>query len=107
MSAGDSLSPQQFLFHGTRHTFKSGQILEGGKHASQYGYTDDHVYATEHWDEAHAFAEAKPNPKNRPKAVPRVYEVRAVEGHPVEPDPGEPEIGAWRSRRFQVIRKVD
>jgi len=79
------LSPQQF-FHGSRHSFKPGDLLtpEGGAKAGSSwgaGQTDMHVYFTPERHKAAAFAEGGYGPSHDIDAPPRVYHVEPTGPH--------------------------
>lgn len=94
-------------FHGTRHTFEPGQVLEGGSVRSNQGAgtPGQHVYFTKVHDFAKEFAEAGYGPNHDIDAKPRVYQVEPLDD--VEPDTMEgPEVQAYRSRRVRVVREA-
>lgn len=95
-------------FHGTRHEFQPGQVLEGGKFKSNQGYGQpgDHVYYSMHRDIAATFAHAGYGTEDHPDAKPRVYEVEPDPGSH-EPDPDEAEsAGSYRAKNVRVVREV-
>jgi hypothetical protein len=106
MAASEHLSPLQF-FHGSRHTLKPGQIMEGGIHPSNQGYGQpaEHVYFTGRADVAGHFAEAGYGPEHNPNARPKIYQVEPVGEH--ESDPyEEPQFQSYRAPQVRVIRRM-
>jgi hypothetical protein len=106
MTASDHLNPDQF-FHGSRHTLKPGQIMEGGVHESNQGYGQpgEHVYFTGRADVAAHFAAAGYGPKHNQDAVPKIYQVEPVGEHETDPDE-EPEFKSYRAKQVRVVRKM-
>jgi Rifampin ADP-ribosyl transferase len=106
MAAHEKLSKVQF-FHGTRHTLKRGQVMEGGKFASNQGYGQpgEHVYFSSDINVATDFAHAGYGPKPNYDAPPRVYQVEPVGQHELDPDE-EPEAMSYRAKQARVIRQM-
>ena len=106
MPADEALSAMQF-FHGTRHTLKRGQVMEGGKFTANQGYGQpgEHVYFSTDINIASEFAHAGMGPAPDYDAPPKVYRVEPIGGHEVDPDE-DPETGSFRSKQARVIRRM-
>lgn len=106
MVASDNLNPQQF-FHGSRHTLKPGQIMEGGIHASNQGsgQPGEHVYYSARVDVAGHFAAAGSGPEHNYNAVPKIYQVEPVGEHEADPDE-DAGFKSFRSKQVRVVRKL-
>lgn len=105
MPADDHLGEQ--FFHGTRHTLKPGQVMEGGRFTANQGMGQpgEHVYFSARADIAAEFARAGYGPRHNLDAKPRIYQVAPVGEHEVDPDE-DPEAKSYRARQVQVIRKM-
>lgn len=106
MSAEENLNPQQF-YHGSRYSFKPGQVLTGGHMTSNQGNgaPGEHVYMSGRPEVAARFATYASGPDRNPDARPKLYQVEPTDA--VEPDPDEqPSNQSYRSRSVRVVRSM-
>jgi len=109
MAASDHLGGQFDgpMYHGSRYSFKPGQVLTGGHMPSNQGAgtPGDHVYMSARPEVAARFGSYATGPQRNPDARPRLYEVEPM-GH-VEADPGEDaSVQSYRSQSVRVVRSL-
>lgn len=104
---------KETFFHGTRWTFRPGDMLQpGGGHSSWgAGQTEPYVFTTKRHDVAKEFAEGGMGPPGDPDARPKVYEVEHTGPHeedPLEKPPHtDQDYECFRSAHpVRVIREV-